>query len=124
MQSNGHKPVGSWRVWSFTAYEADGPATWYAYQNGAAPIYATSKGIPRVINLLCDRSLMIGASFGLRMIPADVVSEAAAALGLRSARAKASFWRDHIWLWTGLAAAAVIALVGALLLFAPLSNPF
>jgi hypothetical protein len=31
-QSNGHKPVGSCRAWSFTAYEPDGPATWYAYQ--------------------------------------------------------------------------------------------
>ncbi len=86
-------------------------------------IYAASKGIPRVINLLCDRSLMIGASFGLRTIPADVVSEAASALGLRSARAKASAWRDHFWMWAGLAA-AVIALVAGMLLFAPLSNPF
>jgi general secretion pathway protein A len=62
-------------------------------------IYTTSKGIPRVINLLCDRSLMIGASFGLRSIPADVVSEAAAALGLRRARAKASAWTERLWRW-------------------------
>jgi hypothetical protein len=40
---NGHKPAKSWRVWTFTAYEPDGPATWYAYQNGAAPVYARSK---------------------------------------------------------------------------------
>ena len=60
-------------------------------------IYAISKGIPRVINLLCDRSLMIGASFSLRTIPVDVVAEAAAALGLRTARATAGVWTDRIW---------------------------
>jgi general secretion pathway protein A len=60
-------------------------------------IYAISKGIPRVINLLCDRSLMIGASFSLRTIPVDVVAEAAAALGLRTARATAGVWTDRMW---------------------------
>jgi hypothetical protein len=40
---NGHKPAGTWRVWTFTAYGAGGPATWWAYQNGAAPIYARTK---------------------------------------------------------------------------------
>jgi general secretion pathway protein A len=95
-----------------------------AFDGGALDaIYTASKGIPRVINLLCDRSLMIAASFGLRTIPADVVSEAAAALGLRATRPKASAWKDRMWRWAGLAA-AVIALVSALLLFAPLSNPF
>jgi general secretion pathway protein A len=64
---------------------------------GLDVIYAISKGIPRVINLLCDRSLMIGASFGLRTIPVDVVSEAAAALGLRTARATAGVWTDRLW---------------------------
>jgi general secretion pathway protein A len=86
-------------------------------------IHGASHGVPRVINLLCDRSLMIGAGFGLRTITADVVSEAAAALGLRTPRARVSAWRDHAWRWAGLAA-AVIALIAALLLFAPLSNPF
>jgi len=85
-------------------------------------IHAASQGVPRVINLVCDRSLMIGAGFGLRMITADVVSEAAAALGLRMPRTRGSAWRDHVWRWAGLAA-ALIALIAALLLFAPLSNP-
>ena len=56
-------------------------------------IHAASRGVPRVINLLCDRSLMIGASFGLRTIPADVVSEAAVALGLPTARGRARAWQ-------------------------------
>jgi hypothetical protein len=40
---NGHEPAGDWKVWTFTAYEPDGPATWWAYENGAAPIYARTK---------------------------------------------------------------------------------
>lgn len=40
---NGHKPAGRWRVWTFTAYEPEGPTTWWAYQNGAAPICARTK---------------------------------------------------------------------------------
>lgn len=85
-------------------------------------IYVASQGIPRVINLVCDRALMIGASFALRTITADVVAEAAVALGLRTARAKGRAWKDHLWRWAGVTA-AVIALIAALLLFAPLSNP-
>jgi general secretion pathway protein A len=85
-------------------------------------ISGASAGVPRMINLLCDRALMIGASYGLRTIGADVVSESAAALGLRTTRARPGAWKDHFWRWAGLAA-AVIALIAALLLFAPLSNP-
>ncbi len=85
-------------------------------------VFAASAGVPRVINLLCDRALAIGASYGLRTIAADVVSESAVALGLRTARARPRAWKDHAWRWAGLAA-AIIALIAALLLFAPLSNP-
>jgi general secretion pathway protein A len=58
-----------------------------------------SRGIPRVINLLCDRSLMIGASFGLRTITADVASEAAKALGLRNRRSRAAAWKERVRRW-------------------------
>jgi general secretion pathway protein A len=64
-------------------------------------IFAASQGVPRLINLLCDRSLMIGAGFGLRTITADVVSEAAAALGLRPTRSRARALRDRIRRWAG-----------------------
>jgi general secretion pathway protein A len=86
-------------------------------------IYGASQGVPRVINLLCDRSLMIGAGFGLRTITADVVSEAATVLGLRTPRPPASFWSDGLWRWAAVGA-AIIALVAALLLFSPLSSAF
>jgi general secretion pathway protein A len=86
-------------------------------------IHAASQGVPRVINLLCDRSLMIGAGFGLRTITADVVTEAAAALGLRPARSRARALRDQLRRWAGFGA-AVIAWLTARLLLAPFSNPF
>ena len=86
-------------------------------------IFSASRGVPRVINLVCDRALMIGARFGLRMITADVVTEAASGLGLLAARRRASALRDHGWRWAGLAA-VVIAVIAVLLLFAPLLNPF
>jgi general secretion pathway protein A len=85
-------------------------------------IYGASQGVPRVINLLCDRSLMIGAGFGLRTITADVVAEAATALGLRH-RARARVWSDGRWRWVAVAA-AIIVVVAALLLFSPLSAAF
>ena len=86
-------------------------------------IYGASQGVPRVINLLCDRSLMIGAGFGLRTITADVVSEAATALGLRPPRARARVWSNGLWRWAAVGV-VIIALVAALLLFSPLSASF
>jgi len=92
--------------------------------DGAAvdAVYDATRGVPRAINLLCDRSLMIGGGFGLRTITADVVMEAANALGLRVLRARPRAQNDHAWRWAALAA-ALIALIAALFLFAPLSNP-
>jgi general secretion pathway protein A len=79
-------------------------------------IHIASQGVPRVINLLCDRSLMIGAGFGLRMITADVASEAAAALGLKTLRQRPRAWNDRRWRWAAAIGAAIIALIGALVL--------
>lgn len=85
-------------------------------------VFDATRGVPRAINVLCDRSLTIGAGFGLRTITADVVTEAATALGLRARRGYLRDPNDHSWRWAALAA-ALIALIAALFLFAPLSNP-
>jgi len=45
-------------------------------------IHAYSNGVPRVINLLCDRALMLGADAGSDTIGADLVRKAAKALAL------------------------------------------
>jgi general secretion pathway protein A len=81
-------------------------------------VFAASQGVPRVINLVCDRALMIGAQFGLRVITADVVTDAAAALGLHVPRTRTPPWAVRAMRWV-LIGVAVLALVGALLLLVP-----
>ena len=43
-------------------------------------IYRFSRGIPRLINVVCDNALVIGYALGKKRIGADVISEAAADL--------------------------------------------
>jgi type II secretory pathway predicted ATPase ExeA len=40
-------------------------------------IFQISRGIPRLVNVLCDNALVIGYALGKKRIPADVVNEAA-----------------------------------------------
>jgi general secretion pathway protein A len=46
-------------------------------------VHALSGGIPRMINLLCDRALMAGAERGVHEITPDIVERAADALSFR-----------------------------------------
>lgn len=80
-------------------------------------VHAISGGVPRVINLLCDRALMVAAERGVDVITPQIVRDAAGRLGLaRRRRARAFPTR-------ALAAAAVIlAIAAAGLVFAPLSS--
>jgi general secretion pathway protein A len=56
-------------------------------------VHEASGGVPRLINLVCDRTLMLGAALGERTLTADVVREAARTLGLLlSASAQARWW--------------------------------
>jgi general secretion pathway protein A len=87
-------------------------------------LHAASAGVPRVINLLCDRALMMGARFGLRVITADIIAEAIQLLGIRvsspSARAWVARWfRSRRWLALAVAALLVISLLA---LIAPLQS--
>ena len=87
-------------------------------------LHAASAGVPRVINLLCDRALMMGARFGLRVITADIIAEAIQLLGIRvsspSARAWLARWfRSRRWLALAVAALLVISLLA---LIAPLQG--
>ena len=45
-------------------------------------VHAVSKGVPRVINLLCDRALMVGAERRVNAVTPAIIEEAAAKLGL------------------------------------------
>jgi general secretion pathway protein A len=76
---------------------------------GAAPVrfeadaldvvHLASGGVPRLINLVCDRALMLGAQMDLRAIGPDIVYGAAASLGLRAGRAGRWRWWPRLPRW-------------------------
>ncbi|MFQ5450897.1 MAG: AAA family ATPase [Nitrospinaceae bacterium] len=70
-------------------------------------IYRYSKGIPRMINVIADRTLMIGYTRNTRKITGTIVRQAVKDIGgLR----RATNWKDLLWK-IGLPAGAVFALL-------------
>ena len=82
-----------------------------------ARVHVASGGIPRVINLICDRALMIAAERGLGVITPDLIDEAALQ---RSGRAFAGSQRPSVRVLV--AAGAALAVLAGVLIFAPLSR--
>jgi general secretion pathway protein A len=82
-------------------------------------VHAYSSGVPRVINLLCDRALMLGAEAATTTITPAVINTAAARLDLKLAGSTDEARRRRRRM-TALAALAVVVVAGAVLLFAPL----
>ena len=68
-------------------------------------IYLKSKGIPRLVNILCDNSLLIGYASGQKLVDGEKVREAARDLKIRSGYRR-------IWLWSFL---IIFITAGALL---------
>jgi general secretion pathway protein A len=57
-------------------------------------IQTVSGGVPRLINLICDRALMMGAQSDARVITPQMVTASAASLGLQiPARGVGEWWR-------------------------------
>lgn len=56
-------------------------------------VQIASGGVPRLINLVCDRALMLGAQLDTGRITADIVTGAAESLGLRSRPASKRWWQ-------------------------------
>jgi hypothetical protein len=55
-------------------------------------IYLKSKGIPRLVNILCDNSLLIGYASGQKLVDGEKVREAARDLKIRSGYRRIWFW--------------------------------
>jgi len=69
-------------------------------------IYLRTKGIPRLVNILCDNSLLNGYAFEERVVHQKLVKDAAADLNLR--------WRcPGFWLWAVIALCAAGAVLSA-----------
>ena len=84
-------------------------------------LHSASAGVPRVINLVCDRALMFGARFGLRVITADIIAEAARVLGYLPPASRSRARMPSLrWLAVG---AAVLLMLGALAMYAPFATP-
>jgi len=75
-------------------------------------------GVPRLINLVCDRALMLGAQAGVRAITSQMIVGAAASLGLQVSVSRKTWWR-RLPRWASVGTALLI-LISALVLFAPL----
>ena len=74
-------------------------------------IHDRSGGVPRVINLLCDRALMIGAAQRRHHISPDIMIEAANNLGLKSlpAASRGRWVRYAFWIALALALGTLVA---------------
>ena len=78
-------------------------------------------GIPRIINLLCDRCLMLGAQMRVHRVTPAMVEESAGNLGLKlPAGARRSQRTGGRWMKAAAAVAILVGALGAALVFAPL----
>jgi len=92
-------------------------------------VHAYTSGVPRIINLLCDRSLMQSSQMRVNRLTPAVIEEAAASLGLRlpatgrpKRKAEATSSVPNRSRVVGVAAAAVVLLILAGLWFAPMGE--
>ncbi len=72
-------------------------------------IYRISAGVPRLINVLCDRSLLGAYATGRRQVDRGIVDRAARELGAGIPRGG---WRGHLWPARIAAGFAVLASIG------------
>jgi general secretion pathway protein A len=75
-------------------------------------VHRLSNGIPRLINLICDRALLGGFSLQTNRITDDIVRQAAASLDLVAPKAARWSWFNRR---ASLAAAAAVVLLGSTL---------
>ena len=78
-------------------------------------IHAITGGVPRVINLLCDRALMLGAQVGAVTLTADVIRDAAQGLALKPH--PRGWWR-RVPRWAA-AMAVLLLLAAGVLIYVP-----
>jgi general secretion pathway protein A len=89
-------------------------------------IHAYTGGVPRIINLLCDRSLMQSAQMRVNRVTPAIIDEAAGSLGLKlpsgRRRRSTAAVESHRWNVAGIAAAVGALIVAATMWLAPLDR--
>ena len=81
-------------------------------------VHAYSGGVPRIINLLCDRALTLGAQAGVNTISDTLIDEAAGTLALTRPATEEIHWWLRLPRWAPVTAGA-IALTLLLLMLLP-----
>src|SRR4029453_14051772 len=79
-------------------------------------VHAYTGGVPRIINLLCDRSLMQSAQMRVNRVTPAIIDEAAASIGVKlpthgRGKRKVASVEPKRWHAVGLAAAVLALLV-------------
>jgi general secretion pathway protein A len=89
-------------------------------------IHAYTGGVPRIINLLCDRSLMQSAQMRVNRVTPAIIDEAAGSLGVKlpsgRRRRSTAVVESHRWNVAGIAAAVGALIVAATIWLAPLDR--
>jgi general secretion pathway protein A len=81
-------------------------------EGGLREVHRRSGGVPRLVNLICDRALLAGYAAGMRQVGADLVGKAAREILLGPKRRGGI--PNHLWPG-GRAVVAAAALVGLLI---------
>ncbi len=109
------KPLDAETVAAYVAHRltiAGGSASVAFTARALAEVHRLSGGIPRLINLICDRALLGGFSLQTNRITDDIVRQAAASLDLRQPGASLFHWFNRR---VSLAAAAAVVLLASAL---------
>jgi len=80
-------------------------------------VHDYTDGVPRVINLLCDRALMLGSQMRVNRMTPEIIRQAAANLGLRTRQAAPS-GAGARWRWVA-ALVGVVVVVGLVIALTP-----
>jgi general secretion pathway protein A len=118
------KPLGREEIEAYIAHRLSVARGSSALMFDAAAfdaVQAYTAGVPRVINLLCDRALMIGAQLGVSVINPEIIDEAARALGLKRKAPPGAPWWARVPRWV-LVVSGILLLVALILLFAPMDR--
>jgi type II secretory pathway predicted ATPase ExeA len=107
------RPLDAETVAAYVAHRltiAGGSASVAFTAKALAEVHRLSGGIPRLINLICDRALLGGFSLQTNRITDEMVRQAAASLDLRRPGPSPFQWFNHR---ASLAAAAVVVLLAS-----------
>jgi general secretion pathway protein A len=90
-------------------------------------VHAYTGGVPRIINLLCDRSLMQSAQMRVNRVTPAIIDEAAASIGVKlpthgRGKRKVASVEPKRWHAVGLAAAVLALLVAGTIWLVPLDQ--